>query len=305
MKDYYKILEVNENATDDEIKKSYRNLSKKFHPDVNPNGAEKFKEVAEAYEVLSDKQKRDLYNRQKNNPNGFTNMGDVFSHMFGDNPFFGNQKRKNAPDKIVKIQLTPVDSYLGVEKTIQYMKEVHCNGCNGKGGEQQTCSHCGGQGYQVKSFGTGFMIQQVRTMCGVCAGRGYTLIHKCNTCDGKGKNPSVSSINIKIPHGIDNGQFIKLQNLGDFNNGDYGDLIIQIVMTQANGFEKINNDLVYNLYLSLEDLKSDKYSIPHPDGEVVVSAPKIFDSSKPLRLRGRGYNGGDMYVKMHVKFERT
>lgn len=304
MKDYYKILEVNENSSEDEIKKSYRNLSKKYHPDLNPDGAEKFKEIAEAYEVLSDSNKRQVYDNQKNNPGGFHNMGDIFSHMFGDSPIFGQNRPRKSPDKIVKIQLTPIDSYLGVDKTIQYMKDIHCDVCNGSGGDKQACGTCKGQGFQIRTFGTGFMIQQVRTQCGSCGGRGYTLVRRCGSCDGKGKKPSVSTINIKIPHAIDEGQFMRLGGLGDFHDGNYGDLIIQVQMSPKDGFEKMNNDLIYNLFLNIQELTQDKYKVPHPEGDLFVNAPKVFDTSKPLRIKNRGYNGGDMYIKLNVKFDR-
>jgi DnaJ-class molecular chaperone len=108
-----------------------------------------------------------------------------------------------------------------------------------------------------------------------------------------------------IPKGVDSGQYLKVERAGDFKNGEYGDLVIQIEVVPKDGFEKFNNDLIYNLFFNLEDLKKDKYNIPHPDGELRIDSPKIFDSSKPLRLRGKGYNGGDMYLKLNVKFERT
>jgi molecular chaperone DnaJ len=306
MKDYYKILEVEENAGPEQIKKSYRSLSMKYHPDKNPDNEDKFKEIVEAYEVLSDENKRRQYDSRKNNPfgGGFQDMDDIFSNMFRGQDFFNQRRRKNAPDKIVKVQVTPIESYLGSDKTIQYVKDYHCETCNGSGGEQQTCRTCNGAGFQVKQFGTGFLIQQVRTTCNTCGGRGYTLVHKCHGCDGKGVKSSVSTINIKLPHGVDNGQYLKVENGGDFRNGDYGDLVIQIELTPKDGFEKINNDLVYNLFLDYTQLMDEKYKIPHPDGEISVTSPKYFDTSKPLKVRGRGYNNGDMYVKLNVKFEK-
>ena len=150
MKDYYKILEVEEKATDEDIKKSYRSLSKKYHPDINPDGSEKFKEIAEAYEVLGDKTKRVQYDNSKNNPYNGTQFENIFSQMFaGNNPNFRQHRRKSAPDKIIKVQITPIESYLGQEKTIQYFKDNHCNICNGSGGEQQGCNTCGGSGFQI------------------------------------------------------------------------------------------------------------------------------------------------------------
>lgn len=305
MKDYYKILEIEENATEEQIKKSYRNLSKKYHPDVNPEGAEKFKEIAEAYDVLSNKEKREDYNFKKNNPmSGHGSFQDFFNQMFNNrNPEF--TRRKNAPDKILKVQISPIDSYLGSDKTIHYMKNNPCNHCNGTGGERQVCSTCAGQGHQIKTFGTGFMVQQMRVTCDGCGGRGYTLIHKCYHCGGQGIKTEMSEVRIKLPVGIDDGQFVRLSNRGDFRNGEVGDLVVQLEVIPKDGFEKLNNDLIYNLILDLEKIQSEKFTIPHPDGDLVINSPKIVDTSRPLRLRGKGYNGGDMYVKLVLRFEKA
>jgi molecular chaperone DnaJ len=304
MKDYYKILEVEENATDDEIKKSFRNLSKRYHPDLNPEGAEKFKEINEAYEVLGDQQKRSNYNNQKNNPYGGTPFEAIFSQMFG-NRGPNQPRRKQAPDKIVKVSVSPIESYRGSQKNIMYFRDTHCSTCNGTGGDQRICNTCEGSGFIIKTFGTGFMVQQIRTACPSCQGKGYNLISRCYDCQGRGTKSSKNEISINLPVGVDNGQFVKIPDVGDFRGGDYGDLILQIELEPKDGFEKINSDLVYTLYLDLNGINSEKYKIPHPDGELQIPAPKSFDTSKPLRLRGKGYSGGDMYVKLQVKFERT
>ena len=148
------------------------------------------------------------------------------------------------------------------------------------------------------------MVQQIRTACGTCAGRGYTLVHRCYHCDGKGVKPQNHEVTVKLPIGVDNGQYLKVGNLGDFKNGEYGDLVIQIELINQDGFEKMNNDLIYNLFLNLEEIQQDRFTVPHPNGELVLNALPIFDSSKPLRLKGKGYHGGDMYVKLNVKFNR-
>lgn len=305
MKNYYKILEVEEKASQDEIKKAYRQLAAKYHPDKNPDGEEKFKEIAEAYEILGNPEKKEKYDNGSKNPFQGTPYEQMFSQMFGGNAGFQQQqRRKGAPDKIVRVQITPIESYNGEEKQIQYMKDKHCEICSGSGGEQQVCGTCGGQGFQIKTFGTGFMMQQIRTACPTCAGRGYTLVHKCYGCDGRGTKQTASDLRIMLPRGIDSGQYLKIENAGDFKNGEYGDLVIQVEVVPKDGFEKINNDLIYNLFLNLDQVKSDNFLIPHPDGELKMGSPKIFDTSRPLRLRGKGYNGGDMYVKLNVKFDR-
>jgi len=309
MNNYYEILGVSKDASQDDIKKAYRKLSKQYHPDVNPDGAEKFKEIATAYDTIGDETKRTQYDNKLNNPFGGANgmsYEDLFAQMFGNqtqNPFAGRQNA--APDKIVKVQISPIESYKGVDKTIRYMKDNHCNLCNGSGGEQQKCGTCGGQGFQIKSFGTGFMVQQIRTACQTCAGRGYTLVHRCYSCDGKGVKSTAHEVNVKLPVGIDNGQYLKLGGIGDFRNGQYGDLVIQIEMVNQDGYEKMNNDLIYNLFLDLNQIQADKFTVPHPDGELSLNSLPVFDSSKPLRLKGKGYNGGDMYIKLNVKFNRV
>jgi len=304
MKDYYKILEVEENASEDEIKKSYRTLSKKYHPDMNPSGAEQFKDISEAYEILSSKDKREKYNYQRKNPYGNTPFEDLFSGMFNQrtNPF--QNRRKSAPDKIVKLEISPIESFLGHTKSFQYMREKACNVCSGSGGELELCKTCGGQGFHIKTFGTGFMVQQIRSACPACGGRGQILIQSCYSCSGRGTKGTVESLDVKIPVGIDDGNYLKLENMGDFRNGELGDLVIQCVMVAKDNFEKINNDLVYNLYLNYEDLKKSNFTIPHPLGDLTIAIPKLFDTSKPLRLKSKGYFDGDMYVKLFVKFER-
>ena len=305
MKNYYKILEVEVNATDDEIKKSYRTLSKKYHPDLNPEGAEKFKEINEAYETLSNKEKKLQYDSIKSNPYQGTDFENLFNNMFGRSAnSFQNTRVKSVPDKIIKLNISPVESYLGVEKDIQYSKDNPCGSCKGTGGEQKVCSSCGGQGFFVKTFGTGFMVQQIRTICASCNGQGSIITERCYLCSGRGTNQTINSIRVRIPNGIDSGQFLKLNNLGDFRNGQIGDLIIQIEVVPKDGFEKINGDLVYNLTLNLDEIQNEKFLIPHPDGDLNLQAPKIIDTSKPLRLRGKGFNGGDFYVKLNLRFEK-
>jgi molecular chaperone DnaJ len=304
MKDYYKILEVEENASDDDIKKSYRTLSKKYHPDMNPDGTEKFKEIAEAYEILGDKTKRAQYNTSKTNPYAGTPFQDIFNSMFTQqNP--NVRQRKSVPDKIIKLQVSPIESYKGVEKTLYYVRDLGCNVCNGSGGDQQQCTTCNGAGFQIRQFGTGFMVQQVRTQCQTCGGKGYTLIHKCYYCDGRGTKPHSNEVKITLPVGVDSGQYLKLQDHGDYRHGEFGDLIVQIEVVSKDGYEKINNDLIYNLTLNLEEIQKEKFLIPHPDADLNMESPKIFDTSRPLRLKGKGYLGGDMYVRLNVRFERT
>lgn len=305
MNNYYETLGVSKDASQDEIKKAYRKLSKQYHPDVNPNEGEKFKEISVAYDIVGNETKRAQYNNKLNNPfNGSnpTSYEDLFNQMFASQR--NGQRQKTAPDKIIKVQVTPIESFNGVDKTIHYMRDNHCNICSGAGGEQQSCGTCGGSGFQIKTFGTGFMVQQIRTACETCAGKGYNLTHRCYHCEGKGVKSQTHEVSVKLPIGVDNGQYLKVGNLGDFKNGSYGDLVIQIELVNKDGYEKINNDLIYNLFLNLEEIQKDRFTVPHPNGELVLNALPTFDTFKPLRLKGKGYLGGDMYVKLNVRFNR-
>ena len=300
MKDYYKILEVSENSTDDEIKKQYRILSKKFHPDVNPEGSEKFKDIAEAYENIGTKDKRDQYHMKRN---GGGNINDIFSSFFNQQNNM-NRRRNVAPDKIIKVDISVFDSYLSVDKSITYLRNNPCGECSGSGGDRQKCNSCDGVGFIVNVVNHGFMVQQVRVPCETCGTKGYTLINKCFRCSGSGIKTESNNIGIKIPHAIDNGQFLKLQGLGDFHNGVFGDLVVQINVVKDDFFDKVDNSLIYKLFLNYEDIKKDSYQVPHPNGELLIQAPKIFDTSKPLRIKGKGFNGSDMYINLFVKFDR-
>ncbi len=305
MKDYYSILEVTENASDEEIKKQYRKLSKKYHPDVNPDGGDKFKEIAEAYDVLSDPQKKSKWQNQKNNPFGGTEFEEFFKNMFNGgtppNPFHNRPKN---PDKVIKLTVTPVESYNGVEKEINFQRNIGCNECGGTGGDHQHCVQCHGAGVLIQVVGSGFFQQQVRRTCPSCQGRGYIITKYCNSCSGVGTKSNFESFKINLPKGVDDGQFFKIPQKGDFNNGFYGDLIVQAMMDNNGEFQKIGNDLIYDLNLGYKDLLVDHFMVPHPGGDLKVPAPELIDTTRPLRLKGKGYPGGDMYIKLNVRFNK-
>jgi len=266
---FYDILGVSENANTDEIKKVYRKLAVEHHPDKGGD-EEKFKRISEAYDVLGDEEKRKKYDHQRKNP--FSNMGGGGFNPFDDlfNTFNQGQRRQTVPDKVIDLELTAIESYNGVDKSINYSRKHSCKSCSSTGGERNNCQ-------------------------------------KCNTCNGAGTVSEFETISVNIPSGADEGQFFKLQGKGDFHKGIYGNLILKIKMVSVNNFEKSLNDLIYNAYLNLEEIQKDVITIPHPDGDVTVNLPKVFDTSKPLRLKSKGFKGtpnGDLYVKMFVKFER-
>jgi len=303
MKNYFEILGVSENATDEEIKKQYRILSKKYHPDVNPEGGDKFKDIAEAYDVLSDPQKKNKYMAQKNNPfGGDGSFEDFLKNMFGQNTGFNN--RRKVPDKVIKVGISVLESFKGVTKQVNYQRNVACGGCNGSGGESQVCGTCKGSGFIVQVSGSGFFQQTVRSVCPSCQGKGKQITMYCTACGGVGTRPHFESVSITLPIGTDDGQFFKLQQKGDFSQDMYGDLVIQVVLEPDSEYQKIGNDLVYNLFLDLDNIQDDYFTIPHPSGELRIQSPEIFDTTKPLRLKNKGFAGGDMYVKLNVKFKK-
>ncbi len=305
METYYNILGVNENATQEEIKKAYKKLAVQHHPDKGGN-EETFKKISEAYDTLGDENKRRNYDGQRNNP--FGNMGggdpfDIFNQMF--NGMGGQQPRqRKAPDKIVDINVGVVESFKAVTKDIRFTRKTNCNICDGKGGERTTCGTCNGEGFITKQMGNSFFSNIFRTPCQYCQGKGFNFKTVCNSCGGEGKKDELQTINFKLPHGITDGQFIKAQGLGDFNDGIFGDVILRIHIQPQDGFEKNNDDLIYNLEMSLNDFNKETIDVPHPLGPIKINLPKEIDTSKPLRIKGKGFNGAEFYIKLYVRHTR-
>jgi molecular chaperone DnaJ len=228
----------------------------------------------------------------------------MFRDMFGGGGG-GRPRRPSVPDKVVVANITPIQSFKGEDLTINYFRNRGCESCAGSGGNREVCSGCGGYGYHSIVSGSGFFRQEVRQVCKTCNGEGFKLINKCHNCAGSGKKPTAETIRIKLPVGIDDGQFLKLGDLGDYHDGIYGNLVLQIKMMNIDGYEKIGNDLILNYYMDIDELKNDSIVIKHPSSDLKMDIPIDFDSSKPLRLKGKGYNGGDMYVRLHVMFDRS
>lgn len=302
---YYQILGVEETASQDEIKKVYRKLAKENHPDKGGD-EELFKKISVAYDILGDESKRKDYDMRRKNPFGGGGMEDIFQQMF--NQTFGNRtKQQRVHDTVITTNLSVIDSYMASEKEITYKRKIKCDPCNGSGGDKKTCPTCNGQGHLVKQMGSGMFVQLVQVACNQCMGLGEIIINPCYNCHGSGTKEEIKKVNIKLPHGIDDGQFIRLQGIGDFKNGTYGNLVVRVNLTYDGVFEKIGHNLVYNAFFNLEDLKKEVFTIPHPDGELVIKFPKQFDTTKPLRLKSKGFKNeiiGDLLVNQHVKFER-
>lgn len=303
MEDYYNILDVPETATSEEIKKAYRKKSKEFHPDVNPDGESQFKKIAEAYDILSDPEKKNSYDNQRKyggSMGGDIDPWELFRRMH--NGF--TQRRRSVPDKVIKVSVGVLESYRGVEKHINYRRNIKCDPCNGSGGDRVSCSTCNGNGFLQQEVGNGFFRQVVRSACPSCRGEGSTLTNRCNSCGGAGVKSQVENIKVNIPMGVDDGQYIRLQNIGDFTEGMYGNLLLQVEMVPENGFEKNMNDLVYTATFNLEQLQKESFDIPHPDGNLTIKMPNDFDTETPLRVKGKGFklnSIGDLYVKLRVK----
>lgn len=304
MEDYYNILEVPETANADEIKKAYRKKSKEFHPDVNPDGEAQFKKIAEAYDVLSDPDKKQRYDNQKKFGGGdgldpwdlFRKMQDGFT-----------QRKRNVQEKLIKVSVSVMESFRGAEKSINYSRNLMCEPCGGKGGDRVGCSTCNGAGYIQQQIGNGFFSQIVRSSCPSCRGEGSVITKPCYSCSGSGVKPQMENLNITIPIGIDNGQYLRLEGMGDFINGMYGNLLIQIELYGESGFEKNGNDLIHESMFDLEDLQKETFEIPHPDGDLTIKIPKVFDTDQPLRIKGKGFKMnplGDLYVKLRVRFTK-
>ena len=265
-RDYYEVLGVDKNATDDELKKAYRKLAKKYHPDANPDNKQeaesKFKEVNEAYETLSDKQKRQMYDQFGfDGPNfgggqgggyysygsgfdgfsgfsDFGDLGDIFSSFFGGGASSSRSRNPNAPRKGADLKfsmdITFEEAYSGVEKEININRNEKCKTCNGSGAKKgtspETCSACHGTGKIKQVVTTPFGQMATQKICSNCNGAGKVIREVCQECKGKGTVKKVSKIKIKIPEGIDDGQTIVLKGEGEpgKNSGSNGDLYITI-----------------------------------------------------------------------------
>jgi molecular chaperone DnaJ len=298
MNDYYQILNIKKDASQDEIKKAYRKLSKQYHPDVNPQGEDKFKSIAEAYDTLGNEEKR----KQYDNPNPFGgNPFDMFNHMANNHR---GQRRPKIKDKVMKVTLSPEESFKGLDKELTYKSKVSCEMCTGTGGDKKGCTSCAGRGVHRQKMGTGFFTQVVESQCPTCRGTGQIVINPCVNCQGEGAIDKFKNIKVNIPKGVDNGDFLRVNGKGDFINGIQGDLLVQINLIKSK-YEKVGKDLVYQLFLSPVEMITNKtFVVPHPEGELQINLPSNLSTEKPLRLKSKGFvtqNGiGDFYIKVGV-----
>ena len=328
-RDYYEVLGIGKNATDAEIKSAYRKLAKKYHPDLNPGNKEaeeKFKEVNEANDVLSDPQKRQRYDQfgfAGVDPNyaaangggaggfgggfGGVDLGDIFGDIFGGgfgggfSGFGGGSSTRtaNAPRKGHDIQasviLTFEEAAHGCSKKITINRQDTCPDCGGtgaaKGTSPETCPDCGGRGYVVTQQRTPFGVMQSQQPCSHCGGRGTMIRNPCKTCRGTGKTAARKSLEINIPAGIDDDQNIALRGQGDAgsNGGPAGDVIVHVTVKADPMFERDGYDVTIHVPITFSQaVLGDDVEVPTVDGRIVQHIPEGTQSGTKFRLRGQG-----------------
>lgn len=337
-RDYYEVLGVEKSATDAELKKAYRNLAKQYHPDVNPGdktAEAKFKEINEAYEILSDPQKRgryDQFGHAGTDPNGFGGgaggfsdfdfggIGDIFETFFGGSGFGGGgrSRSKRGPQKGADlkyaIEVTFEEAAFGVEREINISRMEICNKCSGSGAKAgthaSTCQHCGGTGQvQVKQNTPFGQFVNART-CDVCKGEGKIITDPCPACNGKGRLRNNVKIKINIPSGIDDGQTISLRGEGDpgSKGGPSGDLYLNVRVKSHPLFKRQGNDVICDVPITYTQAAlGAELEVPTLDGKVKYTVPEGTQTGSVFRLKGKGIpflrgNGrGDQYVKVNIE----
>ena len=337
-RDYYEILGVSKNATDIELKKAYRQMALKYHPDKNPDdkkAEEKFKEAAEAYEVLSDPQKRQKYDQFGHaglgNSAGFggagMNMDDIFSHfgdIFGD--IFGGGggyssrgggqrgRRVNKGSNLrVKVKLTLEEIAKGVEKKIKVNKYVACDSCHGTGAKDGSsysrCNTCHGTGQVTRVTSTFLGQMQTASTCPNCGGEGQTITDKCNTCFGNGVVKGEEVISLNIPAGVAEGMQLSVSGKGNAaaRGGIAGDLIVVIEEQEHPELIRDGDNLLYEHYVTFpEAAMGTSIEVPTIEGKARVKIEQGTQAGKVLRLKGKGlpslnsYSRGDLLVSINV-----
>jgi molecular chaperone DnaJ len=338
-RDFYEILEVSKSASADEIKKAYRKKAIQFHPDKNPGdkaSEEKFKEAAEAYEVLSDSDKRQRYDQFGHagvggaSGNGFgggnMNMDDIFSHFgdifgghfggfggFGGSQRGGGQRVRRGSDLRVKVKLTLAEIAAGVEKKIKVKKYVSCSHCTGSGAAHgsstSTCTTCNGQGRVMRVQQTILGQMQTAAECPTCGGDGKIIKEKCSHCSGEGIVREDEVITINIPAGVMEGMQLSMSGKGNAarRGGVNGDLLILVEEEAHPELIRDENDLIYNLLLTVPMATlGGSVEVPTVEGKVKVTIAPGTQPGKVLRLRGKGlpnvnrYGTGDLLVNIGV-----
>ncbi len=332
--EYYERLGVSQSASQDEIKKAYRKLSKQYHPDINKDaGAEdKYKEVQEAYETLGDAQNRaayDQYGAAGANGGGFGGAGgfsgfgggggfggfdDIFSSFFGGG---GGQSNPTAPrqgeDLQYRVNLKFEEAIFGVEKEVSYNRDQACHTCHGDGAKPgtkvETCHKCGGHGQVQVARDTPLGRVMTTATCDVCHGTGKEIKEKCPTCHGSGHEKQLHKIKVKVPAGVETGQQMRMNGGGDAgkNGGPYGDLYVIFNVAASKQFERDGAEIFYEMPLEfVQAALGDEVEIPTVHGTVKLKVPAGTQTGQNFRLRGkgapklRGTGNGDQHVIVNI-----
>lgn len=331
-RDFYEVLGVSRDASERDIKKAYKRLAMKFHPDRNPgdaSAADKFKEVKEAYEILTDPQKKAAYDQYghrafEQGAGGFggggfsgggADFGDIFGDVFGD-IFGGGRRGGGAPrpqrgaDLRYNMELTLEEAVRGCSKEIEVPTLVHCDSCDGtgakKGTSAQTCGTCHGHG-QVQMRQGFFAVQQT---CPTCHGKGKIIKDPCNVCHGQGRKQKTKTLNVKIPAGVDTGDRIRLANEGEAGDmgAPAGDLYVQVHVREHHIFERDGNNLYCEVPVSFAMAAlGGEVEVPTLDGRVNLKVPEETQTGRMFRMRGKGVKSvrggatGDLIVKLVVE----
>ena len=319
-RDYYEVLGVEKNAGADEIKKAYRKAAMKYHPDRNPGdkeAEEKFKEVGEAYEVLSDEQKRSRYDQfgfAGVDPNygagagpggygfggggfgGFGDFGDIFSEFFGGGA--SSRSSANAPRRgeniMSRVELTFEEAAFGCEKEVSSLRIENCAACNGSGsadGVVETCSTCRGAGSIRTTQNFMGMSMQSTSVCPKCNGKGKTIKNPCATCKGKGKVRKTNKVKVKIPAGVDEGQSVRVRGEGSVgvNGGPTGDLLVEVFIRRHPIFSRQNMDVLCEVPISFgQAALGAQIQVPTLDGKVPYDIPEGTQTGTTFTLLGKG-----------------
>jgi len=341
-RDYYEILGVNRNATKEELRKAYRKLAMQYHPDRNPNNKEaeeKFKEAAEAYDVLNDDEKKARYDRfghegiKGGYSPGFTDVNDIFSHfsdIFGGSSifddFFGGSQRTRTrrrsagtpgSDLRITLKLTLEEIAAGAAKKVKVKKQIKCDQCGGSGAEAgtstKTCPVCQGSG-EVKSVSRSVFGQFVNiTTCSNCNGEGVVVDVPCKKCMGEGRINDESTIKINVPPGVHEGSYMTLRGEGNAGkkNGPAGDIIVVFQELPHEYFMRDGDDIIYNLYISFPDAALGvEVEVPTLNGKALLKIDPGTSPGKLLKMRDKGIRhlnqggSGDQIVRVNIEIPK-
>lgn len=341
-RDYYEVLGVDRNASDDEIKKAYRKLAKQYHPDLNPNNKEeaeqKFKEVGEAYSVLSDADKKARYDQfghagvdqsYGGGPGGgvsysnidFGDLGDIFGSFFGGGASTSQRRRSNVvpgEDVTVSVTVDFLEAVFGCTKSVNVRKLVTCSECNGTGAaagsSPETCQTCKGTGRIRQVSQTMFGSMQTERVCSACGGSGKIIKNPCKSCNGTGQTRKSFTEDIKIPAGINNGQTVQIRGKGGAgkNGGSDGNLNVRVSVNPHPIFERREFDIYVDIPITLiQACLGCSIDIPTVDGQTIKhKIPEGIQSGTVYNFKGRGVpyinskGRGDMYVKIIVEIPK-